>query len=454
MADQDPRLTEQAVRKGELEIRKLEREARAAEIAAATPALPTQLGGGTLAIPEKASPLGVLAAHRSLDVIAARIAEALPREATSVWIVRDDAVTRRRTIHAMVTATLERMTDELTAAAALLGRAPSAGGAGVTGRTDLAGPGAQPSGREVPEPGAHPEMVTGAAVALNLAASAIPLIGSLMRTNTTIRATETTIAFPAVAAAVARELLASGTRVLLDGTPLPRSQALLDSVRVVQQARDSLARALARFRAEQVDSPPPAVAATAERLESLRAFLKEAVKTPAHLDGHEATFAALDAAATAAARERALWTAAERRASAVAAVLADVDATLEALLTPDAGGVSAVAAAAEWEQNRQAHVLVLTPGYGGAESTYEDVQLRRDRGLHVGSAVVTWVVVGPDGVVLAAGNAQGQAAATTTVGTTRVTWSDAGPEPRAAGAGSPATPSVPEEVRDHRGWAD
>lgn len=117
---QDPRLTEQAVRKGELEISKLEREARAAEVAAATPKLPGEVGGGALTTPATASPLGILAAHRSLADIAAEIAEALPAEATTVWIARDDVVTRRRALHGVVTSTLRRITDDISAAQALL----------------------------------------------------------------------------------------------------------------------------------------------------------------------------------------------------------------------------------------------------------------------------------------------------------------------------------------------
>lgn len=454
---QDPRLTEQAVRKGELEISKLEREARAAEIAGATPKLPSEVGGGALTTPGTASPLGILAAHRSLADIAAEIAEALPTEATTVWIARDDVVTRRRALHGVVTSTLRRITDDICAAQALLDSSGTLPSGGTT-----------PTGRPTPTDLGMPKAETkdfGAAVALNLAASAIPLIGSLMKTNTTIRTADATIGFPAVAAAVARVLLESDTTVLWDGAPIPQSDELLATVAQVQRSRDVLARDLATYRIRHVDNPTPDVAVAAERLESLRTWLGEAVKKDHSLEDFDAALTAIDAAARSAAAARAGYAAAASRANAVALVLDGVDAALQALLTPDDAGVTAAQAAAAWEQNKGAYVVILTPAYGGAESTYEDVQLRRDRGLHVGSAVVSYTVVDPAGAVVAAGNAQAQAAATTTVGTTRVAWSGpamtraaAGAAAAAASAAEPGAAEEPvegeesEEAPDHRGW--
>ncbi len=443
---QDPRLTEQAVRKGELEISKLEREARAAEVAAATPKLPGEVGGGALTTPATASPLGILAAHRSLADIAAEIAEALPAEATTVWIARDDVVTRRRALHGVVTSTLRRITDDISAAQALLDSSGTLPSSGTT-----------PTGRPTPTDLGIPKAETkvlGAAVALNLATSAIPLISSLMKTNTTIRTADATIGFPAVAAALARVLLESGTTVLWDGAPIPQSDELLATVAAAQRSRDVLARDLATYRVRHVDNPTPDVAVAAERLESLRTWLGEAVKKAPPLTDLEEALTAIDAAARTAAAARAGYAAAASRANAVATVLDGVDAALEALLTPDSSGVTAVEAAAAWEQNRGAYVVILAPAYGGAESTYEDVQLRRDRGLHVGSAVVSYTVVDPSGAVVAAGNAQAQAAATTTVGTTRVAWSaPAMTWATAAGAETGSTAEPGEDVADHRGWA-
>lgn len=291
-------------------------------------------------------------------------------------------------------------------------------------------------------------------MALNLATSAIPLISSLMTTNTTIRTADATIGFPAVAAALARVLLESGTTVLWDGAPIPQSDELLATVAAAQRSRDVVARDLATYRVRHVDNPTPDVAVAAERLESLRTWLGEAVKKAPPLTDLEEALTAIDAAARTAAAARAGYAAAASRANAVATVLDGVDAALEALLTPDSSGVTAVEAAAAWEQNRGAYVVILAPAYGGAESTYEDVQLRRDRGLHVGSAVVSYTVVDPSGAVVAAGNAQAQAAATTTVGTTRVAWSaPAMTRATAAGAETGSTAEPGEDVADHRGWA-
>jgi hypothetical protein len=71
----------------------------------------------------------------------------------------------------------------------------------------------------------------------------------------------------------------------------------------------------------------------------------------------------------------------------------------------------------------QGHVLVVHPAYAGGETQYEDVKLKRDRALHLGSCVVTRYLIAPGHELSASGVEAAHASANTHVGIADVTWS-------------------------------
>jgi hypothetical protein len=395
MADDtaDPRVVEQSLRKGEVEIRKLEAETRTAEVTAMTPTLPGEIPSGKLDPGNRASPIGTVGAYGSLDAIASRIASVVPQGA-KVRISSTDVVTRERAVNAAVSSTLSHIETDLASAENLL----------------------------VPTRGVLP---VGALAAMSFAAAAVPLLGSLMRSNVSVRSSDITISFRSAAAAIARELLkrSNGT-IVLDGAPLPASGALLAKAHELQRKRDALALAVAKYRVEHVDEPSPDVAATAERLAAIKAFSSELAKKKEQASEMEDVIALVENAARTASEKRRLFAEHAGRVSMVTKVVDDVSAALNALMTANTSGLSAIDVAEAYEANKDAHVLLLEAAYAGAESIYEE-KVGKDRGLHVGAAVVSYVLLDPTSSVVGAGNVSAQLAAKNKLGSTDIEWGTA-----------------------------
>ena len=392
----DPRLTEMALRKGEVEIQKLSAEARSAELSSLTPSLPTDFPSGKLDAGDNASPLGVVAAYRSLWPVAANIANAIPQDATRVWIVPTDVVTRHHAVHEAVMSSLSRATNELATARSLLAPADNSrrGFVGVL------------------------------ALAASFSASALPSLASLMRTETTIRSRDVTMTFTAVAAAVANELLArTALIVTVDGVPAPSSPDLTAKVRALETERDELAKTLVAYRADGIDEPPPTLAAAAERLSVLKLLAAEVVKGKSASEV-EPVIVLVEKAATAASNERASVAERAGRAAFVNKVLENVTAVLNGLTSADPKGVTPLQVASTYAENVTAHVLLLEPSYAGAESTYESVPARKDRGIHFGAVVVTYLLTDNEANLVGAGTVEGHALANTVVGGNSVDWGD------------------------------
>jgi hypothetical protein len=397
----DPRVIEQTLRKGEVEIRKLSADATAAEIAATVPKLPAEIPAGKLDAGDNSSPFGVVAAYRALGPIAHAIAERVPTGATGVWIVPSDVVSRHRAVDEAIRATLDRIKCELDDARKLLS----------------------------PE---ETQMAMVAPALISLAASAIPAIASLMRTNTTIRSQAVTMTFSALASEVAAELrtrLGNAAVLSVYGAPAPLADDLITTVRTAERARDDLALDLVAYRANGVSEPPADVAATAERLAAVKLFAAERAKGTDQAEFEKAlTLVEKEARAASDAREGFA-----RRVGVSAyvdKVLTDVTAALAAMLSPDAQGVTPLQMAGVYEANRKAHVLILESSYTGAESVYEELVGRADKGAHFGSTVVTYFLLDCDSRLLDSGVVYDVVIANTKVGHREVEWSDGASTPQ------------------------
>lgn len=392
----DPRVIEQDLRKGEVEIAKLRAEVLAAELGA-LPTFPDSIPAGSLDTGDAGSPVGVAAAYRALEEVAAEIAKAVPRDATSVWIVPSDVVTPAKAVFHAVDATLERLESELATAQQVL----------------------TPPKALLPLP----------LVALSLASSMVKPIASLLATDTKIRALNVTMPFVAVAASVARALNNRNgngqeqVRILVAGAPAPISSALDDRLRAVERTRDDLATKLAVYRRTQVDQPSARLVVSETKLEAVKQLVAECAKDK---DPEKARLDLLDEPAAAVAEARATIAAAAAIVTQVSAVVDDVTTVLAALTTAQAAGASPIHIASLYDAGKEAHVLVLHPTFAGAESIYEDVKMQKDRGLHFGTAIVSFVLTHKDGTLVAAGNVADSVAATTTIGKTEITW----PSPR------------------------
>lgn len=390
-ASADPRVVEQNLRKGEVEIAKLRAEAQAAELGV-LPTFPESIPAGSLDTGDKGSPVGAAAAYRALDKIAGELAKALPDDATSVWIVPSDIVTPAKAMFEAVDATLKRLESELTAAKQVLS----------------------------PPKGILPLPV----VALSLASSMVGPIASLLATDTKVRASDVMIPFVAIAAAVAKALNDKEDKnekinVIVSGAPTPIGSALIERLRAMESARDELARDLALYRRAQVDEPSARLVISESKLEAVKLLVAECAKEK---DPDKAHLHLLDEPAVAVADARATIAEASATVSQVSAVIADVTAVAAALTAAPAGGASPIHVASLYDAAKEAHVLLLNPTYAGAESIYEDVKMQKDRGLHVGTAIASFVLTDREGRLVQAGNIAESVAATTTVGKTEINW--------------------------------
>ncbi|MDX6645866.1 MAG: hypothetical protein QOK40_1593, partial [Miltoncostaeaceae bacterium] len=181
VAATDPREIEQALRKGGIEIRKLEAEASKAE-ADLIPALPATIPAGKLTTGDDASPLGVVAAYRSLAAAANMVVADLPADAVGVWVTGPGTAEACRAAHDVIETALSRLEAAVDSALSQLPEGPRRGG------TRLVAPAAL-------------------ALAFTGLAAVIGPIASLLSTDRTIRSTDVSLGLNAIAAAVARAAL-------------------------------------------------------------------------------------------------------------------------------------------------------------------------------------------------------------------------------------------------------
>jgi cytochrome c551/c552 len=398
MAEQptDPRIIEQSLRKGEVEIKKLAVETRAASMTAVSSILPKELPVGSVDAGSAASPIGVAASYRSLDGIASDLARRVPSAVNKIWVVPSDVVTRYRAVHDVVTSALERSNRELRDASALLD---------------------EPADAEVR---AALTFIPALGLAAAFAGSALPVISSLLRRNTTVRSQDLTMSFTAVAAAVA-ERLRDGRQVTVHGVPGPAPSSLSQQVRDLEQARDELAKKLVEYRANHVDEQNANVAVTAEQVASYRLLVAECAKEK-DLQKLEPALHELEKAAKAASEAREDVSDRTARVSHADKVVEEVSAVLASIRTADTTGVTPIEIAAVYEANKDSAVLLLDASYAGAESVYEEIPMKKDRALHHGTAVVSFFLIGGDGTLTDSGAIHASAAANTTVGKADIEW--------------------------------
>lgn len=110
----------------------------------------------------------------------------------------------------------------------------------------------------------------------------------------------------------------------------------------------------------------------------------------------------------------------DQRAARARANLDAISAVVTAL-TAVSGERSVLDLADAYSETKAYASLIINPVYGGASSVYEE-KVGKDRGLHVGSAVASFMLVDPDGQLRDAGVLTAQAAATSTMGSSSVDW--------------------------------
>lgn len=391
----DPRKIEQDLRKGEEEIRKLKAEARSAELSSMIPSLPTQVTAGSLDAGDNPSPLGVVNAYRSLGGVADQIARTVPSDATRVWIIHTDVVTKARMIHQATTSSLAAVDADLGVASQLL----SANG---------------PNAKALPLP---------LLAATGVASSLLSLVTSALSSNTTVRSKEVSLTFFAVSAAVAKSLTAraGGPAVLIEGLPAPTETEIGARVADLQEKSKVLRRQLDDLAARYDDESDTILSKEAERLAALKLLVGEVVKLQ-DLAKLTPVLAGVEEAAGAAAKSRRELARRASVLSSITRILDDADALLSALGVPDANGMTAVQISGVYEANQGAMILALEPSFAGAESVYEELKGRKDRGTHSGTTVVSYVLLNPDLSVAAGGSAFGYAAAISRTGEHAVAW--------------------------------
>ena len=400
-APPNPQAQALANRKARVEVRKLTAEARKAELDALVPKLPADLAGA-LNAPDKASPVGALAAYRALSRIGRTVATAVPHEVTALWIVPDDLPARARGAYELISAELTRFEASLARASALLDAAPTG------------------------TPGDRSPGLSAATAVPAIVAAALPSVAALFKTETTVRGRDVAIGFLPLAATVAqkvRDARASGPpRISVAGFGVVPASGLVARLAAVEESRDRLAERLASFRATAVDEPTPDLAAASQRLAGLRTALEaEAKKATPEL---AQLLADLEQAARNQATLRTELATKVADAEVAEAVLEAVDAFLTSTSTPGASGSQPpLAMAAAYDAHQDAHVLVLDPSFAGAESVYEE-KVGKDRGLHLGVVAATYLLLAPDGTLVASGTVDAGDAARTVMGKSDIVWAD------------------------------
>lgn len=400
----DPRLIEAEIAHAQANARKAVAEASAAENGARLPDLPKEVTAGSLAVPDAPAPLATVAAYRAVGEVGSMIAAQLPDTGT-VWIVPDGGFQQAINTYDALAAQVERLTELAKSAVPGLAAVHEVGTASP-----------QPRHRAGTEPVTMERELLGA-LGMELAASAAPLVMSLFSTSRTVTSAEVTIGFAAAAAAVAA---AAKNRVYVWGITPPPTADLEAPIQGLQNARDELDKALVDARSTSAPTSAEAIA-TAEAEAWKVALVEVAKKSDA---ATVADIVARIAEAVGRATE-------ERNRSAhhgyVITSCEELLQIIDEVLHQVSGSAGAALAAqcALGAALKNAHVLVLQSTYTGAESIYEDVKLKRDRALHVGSSVVAWYLLDKDkddDQPLSAGIHWAHHSATTKVGLPDVAW--------------------------------
>ena len=410
-APSDPRLDAAQLAKARADARKAAADARKAEIDVLVPDFPTDLPSGTLDVPDSASPLGALAAHRALTTPANEIAEAvLAAGVHSLRIVADDSWRRAREAHETVKAQLARFSDLLSSAEKEL-------------RVDA------PQDRDrahrpmSSEPEPEPRSLT-AAAAVQIGLAAAPAVLSLFQTDRSVRNGSVSLSYHAAAAAVIAELLGRGfdsTSLIVAGVSATWDPEIHAEILGLEKRRDAVSLSVSQ-RKVAADAEDPDVAKATARLASYRTVLDATLKSAvADLDPLT-VLSRIDEAAESVARHRDRLARESQMLDTVTQILDAVDELLVQLRTPDPTGATPLSLAAAHTAGLDSHVLVLQPSFAGSESLYEDVKFGKDKALHLGSVVVTWFLLSADGTIVRSGVSDGYRAAATKLGETRVDW--------------------------------
>jgi hypothetical protein len=383
--------------KTKAEVRKLSAEAQRAEIDSLLPKLPTELPSGKLDAPTTGSPIGVLAAYRAIDSISQSIVKAIPSDIKRLWIVPDDRVVRYRSVYRLVTSQLERCETAIQEAGKLI---------------------AEPSDKHRDFAPLVPVLA-----GLSVAASALPALMSFFKSDITVRTRDVTVTFTSLAASVAGSLLSKAIerpKVTIAGVSSPLADEIEDDVVRLATKRDDLARNLSDYRAKHVDEPGADLAAATERLATLKTVFEAEAKKDASKITDDLPKRIEEAA-------RDLATKRQNLARHVAAadlvdqVIEVIDGFLNQSRTADASGLTPLTVAAVYAANSKAYVLVLEPSFAGGETQWE-AKTGKDRALHLGALVVSYVLADEQGDVVASGAETAHGAASTVVGEPRIDW--------------------------------
>ncbi|MDX6644597.1 MAG: hypothetical protein QOK40_324, partial [Miltoncostaeaceae bacterium] len=167
-------------------------------------------------------------------------------------------------------------------------------------------------------------------------------------------------------------------------------------------------------------------AAATEQLAAVRLLAGEAAKNTQWAKFSQVVYQAGKHGA-ADGRNRAKLAEIERVATMADETVASATGALALLVTPDGSGTSPLQRAEAYAASKTACIVILEPGCAAAESVYEDIKVKRDRGMHTGSTTFSYLILDDGGAVRAAGIAHGHVAALSKVGVPHVAWSDEEP---------------------------
>lgn len=388
-APTDPRLVEQQVLKGDWELRKMAFDTQVAELKAVLPTLPA-LTSGKVDAGEEPSPIGVIGVFKAVDRIAEEMVKRCSElDVTKVRISADDVTGRERQAHDIVTAMIARIGHELDDLEKLL--APPA------------------------ESGTKDFIALPLVLAASMVSSLLPAVASLLESNTVVRSKDVNLDVDVVAAGVAGRLRKAGHEVAFGAIGVPQSRQLHQQVRAQERRRQMLEQKLVEFVSEAADQEE---SLTAYR-DALKTVLNEQAKTKGLSELQDLLSEIKDVSDQISAAKLTVR-ARDQRAARARANLDAISAVVTAL-TAVSGERSVLDLADAYSETKAYASLIINPVYGGASSVYEE-KVGKDRGLHVGSAVASFMLVDPDGQLRDAGVLTAQAAATSTMGSSSVDW--------------------------------
>ena len=381
----DPEVERLLLEKAKAEARKAIAEARRDELKAMMPDLSFEVPQGSLTPPDKASPVAELIGYSVLGDATDGIAAELRQQLTStdrvdVLLVDDLSLASSDAIYLQVRSQLELFRAKVDALVKALS-----------------------------PPTDQVQLLPAASVAVGAAVSALPGLLSLFKRDVTVLGREFKIGASAVAASMVRSLARNdGWRCYLHGfRPVPHA-GVLESVKGLQERRDTLGELRLRHQITEVDAVAPELASKRARLtlrqsdrDALAREKADTTEIDRELDRLTADLATLQARQDEA---RIVVGAAGTLIEAVDTFLTSLSVTPSGAKYPPIVGAALLEGLHSDEQSspHYDYVLFVDVAFAGGESMYEQ-KVGTDRVAHLAGCVVAYLVTDRSGVVVASG---------------------------------------------------